>query len=106
MAKKYDNKEKFLIIEMNTNEAFSLGFGFADKELICDQCNELITDKCYYIAALNMAYCEECLKDFIENQIRYFEDIKYEVEHYNKIADKLGLKLTTINYEKENFDNE
>ena len=102
MAKKYNNDKDFLVIEMSYEEARDIcGFGidFVDKEtglvydhkLVCDTCNNSVTDNVYYVAAINRALCKECCDDIINNQDRYDEDIPYEVRHYNFYAEKLNL---------------
>ena len=104
MAKKYDNNKGFLVIEMSYEEASNnCGFGinFVDEEtglvynhkLVCDTCNNSVTDNVYYVAVINRALCKECCDDFISNIDRYDEDISYEVKHYNYYAKKLNLEI-------------
>lgn len=96
MAKKVKNNKGFHIIELTVDEAINKAqFGFAT-EIICDQCNKLIENKdevIYYIAVLNMAFCKECYKEFIDNSDHYEEDEDYEIEQYNVVAELLGLDL-------------
>ena len=89
MAKKFKNRKGFLIIEMNQDEAKSLGFGmYGDGTCVCSHCNNLSQDKIYYVAVLNDTMCETCVKNFVQTSIRYDEDISYETrkfEMYSKI---------------------
>ena len=103
MAKKYDNDKGFLVIEMSYEEARDIcGFGidFVDKEtglvydhnLVCDNCNNSVTDNVYYVAVINRALCKECCDDFIKNIDRSPEDIPYEKRHYNYYAKEFNLE--------------
>ncbi len=103
MAKKYNNDKGFLVIEMSYEEASNnCGFGidFVDKEtgllydhkIVCDTCNNSVTDNVYYVAVINRALCKECCDDFIENIDRSPEDIPYEKRHYNYYAKELNLE--------------
>ena len=103
MAKKYDNDKGFLIIEMSYEEVRDIcGFGvsFVDKEtglvvdhkLVCDTCNNNVTDNVYYVAVINRALCKECCDDFIKNIDRSPEDISYEIRHYNYYAKEFNLE--------------
>lgn len=92
MAKKVENDKGFLIIEMDYLEAVKIAlFGF-DGAIICDQCNDIINEECYYIAVLNQALCKKCCDDFISKYKRHDEDIAYEKRHYNFYAEKLELE--------------
>lgn len=92
MAKKIENDKGFLIIEMDYLEATNNAcFGF-DGTIVCDQCNDIIDEKCYYIAIINRAFCKKCCDKFISTSKRYKEDIAYEKRHYNFYAEKLELE--------------
>ena len=88
---------KIVILWLN-----NCGFGidFVDKEtglvydhkLICDTCNNSVTDNVYYVAVINRALCKECCDDFIKNIDRSPEDIPYEKRHYNYYAKELNLE--------------
>lgn len=93
MAKKIENDKGFLIIEMDYLEAVKVAhFGFGET-IICDQCNNLIDEKCYYMAVLNQAFCKKCCDDFISKYKRHKEDIAYEKRNYNFYAEKLELEI-------------
>lgn len=96
MAKKIKNKKGFLIIEMTVEEAINdCMFGCAG-EIICDGCNKYTNnpeDIIYYIAVLNMAFCKECLNEFLNRQERYEEDEDVEKKNYNFIARMVGLDI-------------
>ena len=102
MAKIYKNDKNFLVIEMSYEEAKDIcEFGITQinkdtgeiigHNLLCDSCNNEVTDNIYYVAVLNRALCKECCDDFIDNISRDKEDIPYEVRHYNFYAEKLNL---------------
>lgn len=98
MAKIYKNEPNFLIIEMNGAEASSIGFGFEItgclNVIVCGTCMAQIEHKnIYYIASINEVVCEDCLNDFIKNMNHYIDDdsLKYEINHFNIIAQKLGM---------------
>lgn len=103
MANKYNNDKGFLVIEMSYEEARDIcGFGIThvddeiglvvEHNLLCDTCNNKVTDNIYYVAAINRALCKECCDDFISNVDRYEEDIPYEIRHYNYYAEGLNLE--------------
>ena len=92
MAKKVENDKGFLIIEMDYLEAVKIAlFGF-DGAIICDQWNDIINEKYYYIAVLNKAFCKNCCDDFISKYERHEEDIAYEKRHYNFYVEKIELE--------------
>lgn len=92
MAKKFENKKGFLIIEMNKDEAKSLGFGlYEDGTCICIGCNDLSRDKIYYVAVLNDTMCEKCVNNFIQNTSRYDEDIPYETRNFERYSKILNI---------------
>ena len=91
MAKKFENKKGFLIIEMSIKEADSIGFGFEGGACICLGCNNICIQNVYYVAVLNETMCEDCVKDFIENSTRYEEDIPYEERNYKHYSNQLML---------------
>lgn len=82
MARKFENKNGFLIIEMSPSEARSIGFGISEG-CVCMNCNNIIKDKIYYIAALNDVMDKECLDEWLAWATRYEEDIPYEQKYYN-----------------------
>lgn len=100
MAKKIENKKGFLVIEMTVEEAINkCMFGHND-EIICDNCNKDMVnpnDVIYYVAVLNMAFCKDCLDEFIERQDRFEEDADVEAKNYEFIADMVGIPLQGTN---------
>ncbi len=87
MAKLITHNKGFKIIEMNPHEAITqCGFGYTN-EIICDTCNKgnFIDDdvKVYYIAVLNLLFCEDCYKEWAETATYYIEDEKYEINYFN-----------------------
>lgn len=98
MAKLYKNDKNFLIIQMNGAEASNLGFGTEVtgclNSIVCGICNASIEHKdIYYLAGINEVLCEDCLNDYIKNMSHYTDDdsLKYEINHFNIIAQKLGM---------------
>ena len=98
MAKIYTNDNNFLVIEMNDAEASELGFGIeipgSLNTIVCGSCNSQIEHKeIYYIASLNEVMCKDCADDYIKNMSHYtdIESLKYEISHFNIIAQKLGM---------------
>ena len=98
MAKVYKNDKNFLIIQMNGEEASNLGFGMEItgclNSIVCGSCNSSIEDKdIYYIAGINEVMCKDCAYDYIKNMSHYidYDSLKYEINHFNIIAQKLGM---------------
>ena len=98
MAKVYKNDKNFLIIQMNGKEASNLGFGMEItgclNSIFCGSCNSSIEDKdIYYIAGINEVMCKDCAYDYIKNMSHYidYDSLKYEINHFNIIAQKLGM---------------
>ena len=98
MAKLYKNDKNFLIIEMNGTEASNIGFGIEVtgclNAILCGICNESIEHKTiYYVAGINEVLCEDCIEDYTKNFTHFTDDdsIKYEINHFNIIAEKLGI---------------
>lgn len=98
MAKVYTNDKNFLIIEMNGSEASDLSFGIEIpgclNVILCGGCNSQIEDKdIYYIAGINEVMCKDCADDYIKNMSHYtdVDSLKYEINHFNIIAQKLGM---------------
>lgn len=85
---KEQNDKGFLVLRMDQDDCRMAGFG-----LMCDQCMEDMTpdSKFYYIAVLNMLFCEECYRDWYEQADRYEEDIPYEERRYRAVLDSMGL---------------
>ena len=97
MAKIYKNDKNFLIIQMTGAEASSLGFGIEIpgclNAIICGSCNSQIEHKdIFYIAGINEVMCKDCTDDYIKNMNHYidYDSLKYEINHFNIIAQKLG----------------
>lgn len=98
MAKVYKNDKNFLIIEMNGGEASNLGFGqeviACLNVILCGSCNISIEhENIFYVAGINEVLCKDCVEDYIKNMNHYIDDdsIKYEINHFNIIAQKLGM---------------
>lgn len=115
MAAKYDNPKGFLIIEASLTEFVDkCGFGIGNGLVVCDKCNTILkkdiqqkgifgknnkpiyyktidNSKYYYIAVLNMLFCEKCCDEFIANSIHYDEDAGYELRHYEHIGKLLDM---------------
>ena len=98
MAKVYKNDKNFLIIEMNGAEASGLGFGIEVtgclNVIVCGSCNTSIEHKkIFYVACINEVLCENCITDYVKNMSHYTDDdsLKYEINHFNIIAEKLGM---------------
>ena len=107
MAKVYENNKKFLIIQMNAQEANELNFGIEvtgiNNICLCGTCNNECTGDRYYVAAINDLVCEDCIEDFIKNMNHYTDEnsLRYEITHFNFVANKLGMnKTATIENEK------
>lgn len=66
------NSKKFKVLELSSQELLSTG-GFS----ICDSCNTLM-EKGYFIAVLNMTYCEKDYNLWLEKAINYPEDQSFE----------------------------
>ena len=115
MARSYPNEKGFLIIEGSLTEFVNkCGFGIGNGLVVCDNCNTILkkdiqqvgifgkdfkpvyyktvdNSKYYYIAVLNMLFCEKCCDEFIANSPKYDEDAGYELRHYEMVARQLGL---------------
>ena len=98
MAKIYTNDSNFLVIEMNGTEASELGFGIkisgSLNTIVCGSCNSQIENNfIYYIASINEVMCKDCADDYIKNMSHYtdIDSLKYEISHFNIIAQKLGM---------------
>ena len=98
MAKVYKNDKNFLIIEMDGAEASGLGFGIEVTGclniIVCGSCNTSIEHKkIFYVACINEVLCENCITDYVKNMSHYTDDdsIKYEINHFNIVAQKLGM---------------
>ena len=108
MAKVYTNDKNFLVIEMNGAEASGLGFGIEIpgclNAIVCGGCNSQIEHKeIYYIAGINEVMCEDCADDYVKNMSHYTDNdsLKYEINHFNIIAQKLGMS-ETANFSPDN----
>lgn len=108
MAKIHTNDKNFLIIEMNGAEASELGFGIEIpgclNAIICGGCNSQIEHKeIYYIAGINEVMCKDCAEDYVKNMSHYtdIDSLKYEINHFNIIAQKLGMS-ETANFSPDN----
>lgn len=98
MAKLYKNDKNFLVIEMDGAEASGLGFGIyipgCLNVIVCGTCNiEIEYKKIFYVACINEVLCEDCITDYVKNMSHYTDDdsLKYEINHFNIIAQKLGM---------------
>ena len=98
MAKVYTNDKNFLVIEMNGAEASELGFGMEVtgclNSIVCGTCNASIEHKdIFYVAGINEVLCEDCIEDYTKNMSHYtdIDSLKYEINHFNIIAQKLGM---------------
>lgn len=101
MAKIYSNDKNFLIIQMNGAEATKINFGIEVtgclNMVLCGSCNNQIEHKdIYYVAGVNEVFCKDCLDDFINGMNHYIDDdsLRYEINHFNYIAKKLGMSET------------
>lgn len=99
MAKVYKNDKNFLVIQMTGEEASSIDFGFPVpgnlNEILCASCNkEIQHEEIFYIAAINDVACKDCADDMLKNMTHYtdYPDLKYEINHFNIISDKLGMQ--------------
>ena len=100
MAKVYKNDKNFLIIQMDGAEASNLGFGIEVtgclNVIVCGSCNASIEHKkIFYVACINEVLCENCITDYVKNMSHYTDDdsLKYEINHFNIIVEKLGMNL-------------
>lgn len=98
MAKVYYNKREHLVIRMNVREATKLDFGFKilgiNNLCICGTCNnECKPNDIYYIAGINEVMCQDCIDDYCNNMNHYVDNdsLIYESNHFNRIAEKLGM---------------
>lgn len=102
MAKVYENNKKFLIIQMNAQEATELNFGIQvpgiNNICLCGTCNNECVGDRYYIAGINELVCEDCIEDFVRNMNHYTDEdsLFYEVNHFNFVANKLGMDKTAV----------
>ena len=103
MAKLYKNDKNFLIIEMDGTEASGLGFGVEVtgclNVIVCGTCNTSIEHKkIFYVACINEVLCEDCIEDYTKNMSHYTDDdsLKYEINHFNIIAEKLGMSEKAV----------
>lgn len=93
MARKVDNDKNIPVIEMSIEEAMNVNIG-----PICDNCNDPFmisgSNNIYYIPGLNMGFCENCYKEYINKPSTqyYKEDEHYIKVHYNYYAEKLNLE--------------
>lgn len=77
------NEKGFLIFKISADEIKSVsGYG------ICDSCNSLPGEG-YYIAVLNMWYCEKCYQDWIKRAKYYAQDAPIELKNLAEMILKL-----------------
>jgi hypothetical protein len=88
MATVVSNPKGYRVIEC-TNKELGAVTGLYD--CICDNCNEP-KQHGYLITVLNAWFCEECYKDFTQNNSPYPEDEPYELMHFRYWTDVLHVK--------------
>jgi hypothetical protein len=71
------NAKGFKVLKFSNDEARLMGWG-CDGEIICCECNGIITGDVYYIPALYDVMDEGCYKEFIK-EAKHYED-KYSIE--------------------------
>jgi hypothetical protein len=86
MAVIVDNPKGFKVIETSMTECFNWG-GMA----VCDSCNES-SNKGYLIAVLNAWYCPECYNEWLNEAVRYEEDVVYENTTFNSFRRILNIE--------------
>ena len=86
MAKIIENKKGFKVIEVSMVECFEWG-GIG----ICDNCNEAIVPKGYYVAVLNRVLCDECYDEWNERAIYNHEDARIEQRNFEYYKRMLNL---------------
>lgn len=91
MAKIVENDKGFKVICINNAEAAKLGFGIIPGACICMDCNNLIFDEIYYIAALNDVMCKECYKEWYDSATHYEDDVEYENRYFDYYSKQLNL---------------
>lgn len=99
MGTKFTNTGN-IIMDMTIEECMAVGFGFVSEGkyvmlcLMCNNdCNTLMHENCiHYIPVLNDVLCDDCLKDFMDNN-NYAEDADYQYSGYERIS-KLIEKTT------------
>lgn len=91
MVIKTENKKGFLVMEGPAQDFGAIGCGIDGGVCVCDYCNKgiLPSQKCYYIAVLNMIKCEECYEEWIDYATRYSEDIPVEERNYHNFKTRL-----------------
>ena len=87
MAKIIDNPKGFKVIETSMTECIDMG-GMA----VCDNCNQC-SDKGYLIAVLNSWFCPQCYNEWMEEAVRYEDDVIYEHKTFNYYKDILKSNL-------------
>ena len=110
MARNIKNEKDFKLLGLTPEECRAIGFGCSDfdnHELICDNCNDLITNhkETYYVPVLNRLFCKECLKDWYKSATYYVEDSRYEALKYDTIINYLKVDNGTISI-SELYNNE
>ena len=86
MAEIIENKKEFKVIKMSNVEVCSVFGGFG----ICDSCNRN-SDEGYYVAVLNLWYCERCYQSFLETATNYPEDGNIEEMNFQNVLKHLEL---------------
>ena len=81
MAKRINCKKGFKVISLTPKEAKTIGFGIHEG-CLCMECNNIIKDNIYYIAALNDVMDEECFNNWLETAIHYSEDARVEDSNF------------------------
>jgi hypothetical protein len=96
------NAKGFKVLKFSNYEAHLMGWGCGD-EIICCECNGLITGDVYYIPALYDVMDEECYKEFIRTAKHYEDDysIRSEKEEFHRVKEeffqRLARTITIIN---------
>ena len=86
MAVIVDNPKGFKVIETPMTECIDMG-GMA----VCDSCNEC-SENGYLIAVLNAWYCPECYNEWLNEAVRYEEDVVYENRTFNSFKRILNIE--------------
>lgn len=78
--KKFKTKTGNIAYEVCLYERILLGWGD-----VCDNCNDSLEDKAYYLPVANRVFCKRCFDGEINNLPSYEEDKEYEQEKCEKL---------------------